>query len=235
VVNEAAAARVLRVFELYAETGSPMPVLRQLCAGVVTVRSGRALNKGDIHKIRRLWTYVGEVAHKGSIYPGEHQAIVPRQLWDRVHAKMQDSPRSGANGNRQQTGALLQGLLYGIDGRALSPSHSRMAAGCIATTWRRGVLKGDEVAGETIVRRISAAEIEGAVIDQLRVPAPAGRGAAWQHQRDGAGRATGAWTSRHAAAADAARANDRSIHSRWPTAGGGDAAAIAGAVSRSLD
>ena len=29
---------------------------------------------------------VGEVAHKGQVYPGEHQAIVPRELWDRAHA-----------------------------------------------------------------------------------------------------------------------------------------------------
>src|SRR5438309_6825216 len=30
---------------------------------------------------------------KGRIYPGEHQAIVSRELWDRVHATLQESPR----------------------------------------------------------------------------------------------------------------------------------------------
>jgi N6-adenosine-specific RNA methylase IME4 len=43
-------------------------------------KSGRPLNKGDVYKLLNNWTHVGEVAHKGQVYPGEHQAIVPREL-----------------------------------------------------------------------------------------------------------------------------------------------------------
>ena len=93
VVNEAEAARVRRVFELFAETGSGVETVRRLRAEGVTSKSGRPLDKGDVYKLLHNRTYVGEVAHKGQVYPGEHQAIVPRELWDRAHAVLQESPR----------------------------------------------------------------------------------------------------------------------------------------------
>ncbi len=50
---------------------------------------------------------------------------MPRDLWDRVHASLQVSPRVRANQHRNQTPALLKGLIFGADGRALSPTHTR--------------------------------------------------------------------------------------------------------------
>ena len=93
VVNEAEAARVRRVFELFAETGSGVETVRRLRDEGVAAKSGRPLNKGDVYKLLNNRTYVGEVAHKGQVYPGEHEAIVPRELWDRAHAVLQESPR----------------------------------------------------------------------------------------------------------------------------------------------
>ncbi|WP_211865969.1 hypothetical protein [Neoroseomonas terrae] len=54
----------------------------------------------------------------------EHDAIVPRDLWDRAHAILQVSPRSRAAQNRQHAPALLKGLIFGIGGRAMSPTHA---------------------------------------------------------------------------------------------------------------
>ena len=100
VVNEAEAARVRRVFELFVETGSGLETVRRLREEGLASKSGRPLNKGDVYKLLNNWTHVGEVAHKGQVYPGEHQAIVPRELWDRAHAVLRESPRVRANQNR---------------------------------------------------------------------------------------------------------------------------------------
>ena len=69
VVNEAEAARVRRVFELFAETGSGVETVRRLRDEGVPASSGRPLNKGDVYKLLNNRTYVGEVAHKGKVYP----------------------------------------------------------------------------------------------------------------------------------------------------------------------
>jgi hypothetical protein len=125
VVNEAEAARVRRVFELFAETGSGVETARRMQDEGVVSKSGRPLNKGDVYKLLNNRTYAGEVAHKGKVYPGEHQAVVPRELWGRAHAILRESPRVRANQNRHQAPALLKGLIFGVDGRALSPTHCR--------------------------------------------------------------------------------------------------------------
>jgi DNA invertase Pin-like site-specific DNA recombinase len=168
VVNEPEAARVRRVFQLFAETGSGVETVRRLQAEGVTTKSGRPLDKGDVYKILNLRTYVGEVAHKGNIYRGEHQAIVARDLWDRAHAILRVSPRTRAAQNRQHAPALLKGLIFGTDGRALSPTHSRKNGRLYRYYVAQRVLKGDAAGDSSIVRRVSAAEIEGAVIAQMR-------------------------------------------------------------------
>jgi len=168
IVNEPEAARVRRVFELFVETGSGVETVRQLQAERVTAKSGRPLDKGDVYKLLNNRTYIGEVTHKGSTYRGEHQAIVPRELWDRAHAILQVSPRVRANQNRAHAPALLKGLIFGVDGRALSPTHCRKGGRLYRYYVAQRVLKGNAAGDDCIVRRVSAAEIESAVVDQVR-------------------------------------------------------------------
>jgi hypothetical protein len=113
-------------------------------------------------------TYAGEVAHKGQVFPGEHAAIVPRELWDRAHSVLQVSPRVRANQNRIQTPALLKGLIFGADGRAMSPTHTRKGGRLYRYYVAQRVLKGDAHGEDGVVRRVSAAEIEAAVVSQVR-------------------------------------------------------------------
>jgi hypothetical protein len=169
VPNEAEAARVRRVFELFVETRSGVETVRRLRAEGATSKSGRPLDRGDVYKILNLRTYVGEVVHKGQVYLGEHRAIVPRELWDRAHAILQVSPRVRAGQNRQQEPALLKGLIFGMDGRALSPTHSRKNGRLYRYYVAQRVLKGDAAAmDDGTVRRVSAAAIDAAVVEQVR-------------------------------------------------------------------
>ncbi|WP_037301969.1 recombinase family protein [Rubritepida flocculans] len=168
VVNEAEAARVRRVFELFVETGSGVETVRRLQAEGITSKSGKLLDKGDVYKALNLRTYIGEVTHKGNIYRGEHQAIVPRDLWERAHSILQVSPRSRAAQNRQHAPALLKGLIYGVDGRALSPTYCVKKGRQYRYYVAQAVLRNADSQGSDIVRRVSAAEIEAAVVDQVR-------------------------------------------------------------------
>ena len=104
--------------------------------------------------------------HQGKVYPGEHQAIVSKELWDRAHDIMRESPRIRANQSRRQTPALLRGLIFGPDGRALSPTHTRRRGKLYTYYVSQAVLKGTD--DGCTVRRISAGEIEAAVMGQVR-------------------------------------------------------------------
>ena len=143
--------------------------MRRLRGEGATTKRGRPIDKGDVYKLLHNRTYAGEVAHKGKVYPGEHEAIVPRDVWNRAHSVLQVSPRVRANRNRSQTQALLKGLIFGADGRALSPTHCRKNGRLYRYYVAQRVLKGDTVHGDdSIVRRVSAAEIEAAVVGQVR-------------------------------------------------------------------
>ena len=110
--------------------------------------------------------YLGEAVHKGDSYPGEHDAIIDRETWDRVHAILQESPRKRAARTRADTPALLKGLLFGPDGAAFSPTHTRKGGRLYRYYVSQTVLKHG--AGSCPIGRVPAGEIEAAVIEQLR-------------------------------------------------------------------
>ena len=61
-----------------------------------------------------------------------------------------------------------RGLIFAVDGRALSPTHCRRRGRLYRYYVAQRVLKGDAAGDDCIVRRVSAAEIEAAVVGQVR-------------------------------------------------------------------
>ena len=166
VVDEAGAATVRRVFEGFAEIGSATRLLPVLRAEGLVTKTGRPFDKGAVYKLLVNRTFLGEAVHKGTSYPGEHAAIISRELWDRVHAIMVESPRARAAKNRATAPALLRGLLFGPDGRAMSPTHTRKKGRLYRYYVSQAVLQGG--ADDAPHRRLPAGEIEGLVMAQVR-------------------------------------------------------------------
>jgi len=167
-VNDAEAALVRRIFEGFVETESGTKLVQALRVDGHLTKRGRAFTKSDVYRVLSNRTYLGEAMHKGKSHPGEHAAIVSQAMWDTAHALLTVSPRVRANRTRCQTPALLRGLIFGSDGRAMSPTHSRGRRGQQYRYYvSQSVLKGSAAYGPAIAR-ISEAEIEGAVIAQVR-------------------------------------------------------------------
>lgn len=166
VVNKAEASAVRMIFQRFIKVGSATELVRALRSEGVRGKRGKLIEKGYVYKLLNNRVYVGEAVHKGTAYPGEHQAIIDRALWDRVHGILRESPRKRAAHTRAQTPALLKGLIFGPTGRAMTPAHTRKSGKLYRYYVSTDVLKGE---GETCtIRRVSAGEIESAVIDQLR-------------------------------------------------------------------
>src|SRR4051794_10934865 len=96
LVSDTEAPRARYVFKLFAETESGTETVRRLRVEGVGGKTGRLFEKGDLYKLLNNRTYIGEAVHKGRCYPGEHLPIVSRDLWDRVHAILKESPRARA-------------------------------------------------------------------------------------------------------------------------------------------
>jgi DNA invertase Pin-like site-specific DNA recombinase len=167
VVNEGEAKKVRMMFERFVKLGSATVLVRALWAEGVTGKQGKLVDKGYVYKLLNNRVYIGQAVHKGTAYPGEHQAIVSQALWDKVHSILAESPRRRAVRTRAQTPALLKGLIFGPTGRAMTPTHTRRGGKLYRYYVSTDELKRD--ADACPVRRIPAGEIESAVIEQVRI------------------------------------------------------------------
>ena len=166
VVDEAAAKHVRWIFARLIEIGSGMQLAREVGARGICTPRGNRIDKKFIYRMLSNRAYIGEAVHKGQSYPGEHEAIIDRETWGRVHVILKESPRKRASRTRADTPALLKGLLFGPDGAAFSPTHTRKGGRLYRYYVSQSVLKHG--AGSCPVGRVPAGEIEAAVIDQLR-------------------------------------------------------------------
>jgi DNA invertase Pin-like site-specific DNA recombinase len=125
LVNDAEAASVRELFQRFLRIGSMTILVVALRSEGMTTKGGKLIDKGYVYRILNNRVYLGEAVHKGTAYPGEHQAIIDRTLWDRVHDIFRESPRKRAAHTRAQTPALLKGLIFGPTGSAMTPAHTR--------------------------------------------------------------------------------------------------------------
>ncbi len=166
VINETEAAVVRRIFERFAKGASVTTITKELSAERFRNKYGQALDKGRIYKLLNNRVYVGDAVHKGTAYHGEHEAIIAKTLWDKVRAVLAESPKARAGRTRAQTPALLKGVIFGPDGRAMSPTHTRRGHKLYRYYVSQSVIKGG--ADVSAIGRLPAGEIEAAVVDQIR-------------------------------------------------------------------
>lgn len=177
VPNESEAKLVRHIFKRFVELGSGTLLVRELKLDGVTskswttqdgrVRHGVRIDKALVYKLLHNRTYLGELRHKDQWYPAEHLPIVERELWDQAHAILATNGRVRGNAIRAKVEFLLKGIVFGHDGRALSPWHTTKKNG---RRYRYYLPQRDakEHAGASGLPRLPAAELEAAVLDQLR-------------------------------------------------------------------
>lgn len=167
VIDEEAAAQVRWTFARFLEIGSGTELAKEINARGVTTRQGHPVDKKYVYRMLNNRAYIGEAVHKDMSYPGEHAAIIDRDVWDKVHEILKQSPRQRAARTRAETPALLKGLLFGPDGAAFSPTHTRKGGKLYRYYVSQSVLRRG--AGSCPIGRVPAGDIEAAIIDQLRV------------------------------------------------------------------
>ncbi|MGB6742817.1 MAG: recombinase family protein [Terracidiphilus sp.] len=177
IVNEREAEQVREIYRLYLELGCVKKLRAHLEAHRIKSkthisRSGRssggtAFSRGALYKLLRNKTYLGEVPHKEQSYPGEHEAIVDRELWERVRARMQESVHDRRHGTNAASPSLLRGLLYDGEGNRFTPSHAVRRGKRYRYYVSQRVIK-DASSPSAQAGRIPARELEKLIIIELK-------------------------------------------------------------------
>ena len=168
VINESEAKTVRMIFERFVSLGSASKLARALQVEGVTNKRGRRIDKGFIYKLINNRVYIGEAVHKGTAYPGEHQAIVSKELWDRLHAILQRSPRERRAENRSTSEALLKGLIFSNSGAAMTPTYTRKGDRLYHYYISMDAIQNRTTLADAGPARLSAAMVDGAVIAEMR-------------------------------------------------------------------
>jgi site-specific DNA recombinase len=110
--------------------------------------------------------YIGEVAFKGEVLPGEQPAILDRDLFDAVQAKLNEQ-RNNHTLTRSKSDALLIGRIYDDRGNRMTPSHARKG-GIKYRYYLSSPLLHGQPGRVGSVRRVPAAEVEALLASAVR-------------------------------------------------------------------
>ena len=177
IVNPVEATLVRYIFRRFVQIRSTTVLAKELngqsrhTKSWVTVkgkkREGLPWHKGHIYRLLNNPLYLGLIPHKDQTYPGEHEAIVDRKLWDEAHDILAKNNRTRAMQTRAKTPALLRGIIRCAHcdsgmGITYSKKNSRQYRYYMC-------IMADKRGYDTCpVKSVSAAKVEAAVIDQLR-------------------------------------------------------------------
>jgi site-specific DNA recombinase len=168
VINEVEAATVRMIFERFVALGSASTLARTLQVEGVINKRGRLIDKGFIYKLISNRVYLGEAVHKGTSYPGEHEAIISKELWESVQAILKESPRERRAKNRNRSEALLKGLVFTSTGAAMTPTFTRKGERLYHYYTSMDLIRNRAIPDKAAPLRLSAAVVDGAVIAELR-------------------------------------------------------------------
>jgi site-specific DNA recombinase len=175
VVNEAEAEAVRSTMQRYLDLGSVAALLAELGdAGVLTKvtlgrhgtpRGGRPIGRGGLYHILSNRIYCGQIVHRGEVHPGEHERIVPQQLWDEVQQRLADNGAVRRHQANASDPSLLAGMIRDGEGRRMTPSHTTKGS----LRYRYYVSAGEGPPSERRARamRLPSEPIDSAVIDGL--------------------------------------------------------------------
>jgi hypothetical protein len=175
-VVEEEAERVRTIFRSYLELGSLHRLMADLRErGIVTkVRSlktrrtigGIPFTRGPLAHLLRNRFYIGEVMFKGEVFPGEQPAILDRDLFDAVQAKLNEQ-RNHRTTARAKSESVLIGRIYDDRGNRMSPSHARKH-GIRYRYYVSSPLLHGQAGRAGSVRRVPAVEVEALLARAVR-------------------------------------------------------------------
>lgn len=126
-VHPVEAERVRSIYRAYLNLGTVRLMRQHLTAEGVVGKGDRPIGRGALFHLLQNRVYRGEVAHRGKVYTGEHEAIVDAELWEAVQQRLAESRTDRRLGGNASHPSLLAGLVTSADREPMIPTHANKA------------------------------------------------------------------------------------------------------------
>ena len=134
IVNPTEAATVRTIFRQYLRLGCVKRLKDHLhrekirskgrTSSAGRTSGGMTYSRGALYHLLNNRTYIGEIVHRDQSYPGQHEAIVPRKLWDQVAARLKANNQAHRSKKSPATPSLLSGMVFDTKGVRFTPTHA---------------------------------------------------------------------------------------------------------------
>jgi site-specific DNA recombinase len=129
VINPAEAKTVKNIYERYTELGcvrrlsedlEKRGILSKVRISQKGIKSGGCrFSRGALYELLANPIYIGEIRHKQERHPGQHEAILPLELWERVQQRLNGNAARGRGTSNRSIASPLAGKLFDADGQPL--------------------------------------------------------------------------------------------------------------------
>ena len=172
VVNQAEAATVRRIYHHYLEVGSVRKLKKDLDRdGVMSkirvsrkgIRSGgMSFSRGALYELLSNPIYIGEIRHKRERHPGQHEAILERELWEKVQQSLLNRAARAPEPRTKAPSSPLAGKVFDETGEPLY-AQSTVKGRCRYRYYvSRALVRGSTAEGQR-GWRVPGPELERAV------------------------------------------------------------------------
>jgi len=129
VVNPAEGKTVRHIYERYLELGCVRQLSKEFDKrGIVSkvrvsqkgIKSGGCrFSRGALYELLANPIYIGEIRHKQERHPGQHKAILPRELWERVQQRLNGNAARDRGSTNRSIASPLAAKLFDATGQPL--------------------------------------------------------------------------------------------------------------------
>jgi DNA invertase Pin-like site-specific DNA recombinase len=174
-INPKEAETVRAIYATYLRLGCVMALKNELDRKGIFSKSrtlsngtkvgGASLSRGALYKILRNHIYVGEIRHKGAVYPGQHEAIIDREQWNQVQKLLAQNRQGSRRKARATKASIFTGILFDAAGNRYTPTHTNKSGRRYRYYTSQAVIRKTTDTDEPA--RIPAHDLESAVIDRI--------------------------------------------------------------------
>jgi len=175
LINETEAGQIREIYKQYLKFGSVFDLHQHLkqtdIRSKIRVSStgrtfgGAILSRGTLYNLLNSPLYIGMIDHKGAVYPGRHEGIIPEATWKKVSDLLKANRVKRSATRNLPSGRLLLGLLFDVDGNGFTPSHSSKKGRRYSYYISHAAVARRK---SKVIQRIPATEIEHVIAARVR-------------------------------------------------------------------